>query len=459
MTSRFFKKSVDFFTVSEILAMFNASEIEHNKSLNMDDKVYNVSALGSGEEGSISFLESPKYSKSLATAKVSYCFVSERNLSLIPSNIKAIVVESPHYAITILGNKFYSESSDILKWNKSSQFDNANVDPSASVAESAKIGQNVTIQQNVVIEPFVEIGDNSIIMANTIISNNVIIGSNTIIRQNATVSHSTIGSRCIIHTGAKIGQDGFGFAFDKMSGKMIKMSQLGSVIIGDDVEIGANTTIDRGAFSDTIISNGVKIDNLVQIAHNVSIGECTAIASQTGIAGSTSIGKFSQIGGQVGINGHINIGNKCKIAARSSVTNDVPDNAVFGGPLPAMSIVDWHRCVVKFKNLSKEDKKLPSRPYRKFDKPRNFEQRQDGDGESFGRFPRNDKERRPFRPRENGDRSFQESRNSRDGESFKPRERGDGSNYQDRRREFSPRPKRGTISIDSAIVKTSDNYK
>jgi UDP-3-O-[3-hydroxymyristoyl] glucosamine N-acyltransferase len=440
MTSRFFKKSVDFFTVSDILKMFNASEIEHNKSLNMDDKIYNVSALGSGEDGSISFLESPKYSKSLATSKVSYCLISERNIGLIPSNIKAIVVESPHYAITVLGNKFYSESSDILTWKKASQFDGAYVDSSASVAESAKIGKNVTIQQNVIIEPFVEIGDNTVIMSNSVIGHNVIIGQNTTIRQNSTISHSTIGSRCIIHTGAKIGQDGFGFAFDKTSNKMIKMAQLGSVVIGDEVEIGANTTIDRGAFSDTVISNGVKIDNLVQIGHNVNIGECTAIAAQTGIAGSTSIGKFCQVGGQVGINGHISVGNKCKIAARSSVTNDVPDNAVFGGPLPAMSIVDWHRCVVKFKNLSKEDKKLPSRPYRKFDKPKSFEKRDGADGESFGRFPRNENDRR---------------------QSFRPRDRGENSSesYQDRRRDFKPRPKRGTISIDSAIVKTSDNYK
>jgi len=220
------------------------------------------------------------------------------------------------------------------------------------ISESAKYGENMYLGAFSYLGDNVTIGENAKIYPNVYIGDNVTIGNNVIVFAGAKIySESVIGDECVIHSGAIVGADGFGFTPNE-KGEYSKVPQTGNVIIESNVDVGAGTTIDRATLGSTIIRKGVKLDNQIQIAHNVEIGEHTAIAAQTGIAGSTKIGKHCLIGGQVGIAGHLVIGNKVRIQAQSGIGRNIKDGEAIQGS-PALGYSDYNKSYVHFKNLPK----------------------------------------------------------------------------------------------------------
>jgi len=232
-----------------------------------------------------------------------------------------------------------------------------NIAPTAIIADSVILGKNITIDDYVIIGNGCKIGDNVQIKAACIIGENVSISDHSLLYPNVTLyTGVSIGKNTIVHSGAVLGSDGFGIAQE--DGKWLKVPQLGSLVVGDNVEIGANTTIDRGAIEDTIIKDGVKLDNLIQIAHNVCISENTAIAGCVGIAGSTSIGKNCAIGGGSGILGHLKIADNVQITATSLVTKSIKNSGVYSSGTPLQENHQWHKNFVRFKQLDNMARKL-----------------------------------------------------------------------------------------------------
>lgn len=231
------------------------------------------------------------------------------------------------------------------------------IDSTACIDESANIGVNVSIGANAVIGKHVNLGDNTIIAAGCVIGEHTRIGSGTRLHANVSVYHGcVIGNDCIIHSGAVIGSDGFGFAPDQ--GNWVKIAQIGGVVIGNNVEIGANTTIDRGALSDTQIGNGVKIDNQVQVAHNVVIGDHSAIAGGTGIAGSTTIGKHCTLAGAVGVVGHLTITDHVHVTGMTLVSKSITKPGSYSSGTALSTSDEWRRNAVRFRRLDDMAKRI-----------------------------------------------------------------------------------------------------
>ncbi len=220
---------------------------------------------------------------------------------------------------------------------------------SASVDPSARLGAEVGVAAGAIVEADAELGDGCRIGADAVVGRRCILGPGCRIGPGASVAYALVGARTIVHAGARIGQDGFGFALGVEHGKV---PQLGRVLVGDDVEIGANTTIDRGALGDTVVGSGTKIDNLVQIAHNVVIGEHCVIVAQSGIAGSAVLGHHVVLGGQAAVNGHVTIGPGARLAARAGVIGDLDGDADYGGT-PAVPAREWRRQVVAIRRLGR----------------------------------------------------------------------------------------------------------
>ena len=279
-----------------------------------------VSGLREARDGDLSFLANSRYSGLLCDTKASAVIISEESVDAVRDKISAIIVKNPDLAFAKVVELFTPSS---IKPHKG-------VHPTAVVGNGVKIGKDISIGAYSVIEDCVVIDDGSVIYPNVYIGFSARIGSDCLIYPRVVVRERVeIGNRVIIHSGSVIGSDGFGYAL--LNGIHHKIPQIGSVLIEDDVEIGANVTIDRARFDRTVIRKGTKIDNLVQIAHNVVIGENSVIAAQCGIAGSTRIGKNAKLGGQVGIVGHINIGDNVTIAAQAGVSKDVQSNSVISG--------------------------------------------------------------------------------------------------------------------------------
>ena len=251
----------------------------------------------------------------------------------------------------------YNAFSKLLEYYNQVKLNKTGIEQPSSISETASYGENLYLGAFSYIGEKVEIGDNVKIFPNTYIGDNVKIGNNVIIFPGAKIySETIIGNHCVIHGGAIIGADGFGFSPDQ-EGVYSKVPQIGNVIIEDNVDIGAGTTIDRATLGSTIIRKGVKLDNQIQIAHNVEIGENTAIAAQTGIAGSSKIGRNCLIGGQVGIAGHIQIGNGVKIQAQSGIGRNIKDGEMIQGS-PAIGYSEYNKSYVHFKNLPKIEDRL-----------------------------------------------------------------------------------------------------
>ncbi len=308
--------------------------------------VCSISKIEEGTKGSLTFLANPKYTEFMYSTNASVAIVANDFEPTVKINITLIKVKDPYSSFTTILELFNKENSSqkgVCKFTV--------IDKSAKISDSSYIGS------------FSSVGKNSIIAENCILENQVFVGNNVEIGKGTKIfpgvkilDDTKIGSNCIIHSSCSIGSDGFGFAPND-DGSYKKIPQTGNVIIGDDVEIGSNSTIDRATLGSTIINKGVKLDNQIQIAHNVEIGENTAIAAQSGIAGSTKIGKNCMIGGQVGIIGHLKIGDNVKIQAQAGVTSNIEDDSRITGT-PAISYMNYNKSYIHFKNLPEIVKKI-----------------------------------------------------------------------------------------------------
>ena len=287
-------------------------------------------------EGDICYILSRKNRAELETCKASAIICLPALKSFVPAHIPVLLSKKPHTDFAVAGALLHPEAMRPIPFTSSP----GEIAPGAVIDATAKLEANIGVEPGAVIGPGAEIGEGTWIGANALIGPGVKIGRNCTIGGGASVLCSYLGNGVIIHNGARIGQDGFGYAPGPRG--MVKIVQIGRVIIQDNVEIGANTTIDRGTMDDTVIGEGTKIDNQVQIGHNVRIGRHCAIVSQVGIAGSTVIGDGVQIGGQTGLNGHIHIGDGVQIGAKSGVMNSIPAGERYAGH-PARPLWDFLR--------------------------------------------------------------------------------------------------------------------
>lgn len=293
-----------------------------------------ISPIEYASNGSITFIDNKKYFKNLNSTKASACIISENVLSKHTSNvgISFLVSKNPYLSYAKLLKLFYPDLKNSHK-EKKKKIDVSN---SSQVSEYVDLKNNVCIGEKTIINSFSSIGPN------------VYIGKNCFIGNNVSISNAYLGNNIIVQDGTIIGQDGFGYVFDGK--RYIKVPQIGIVKINDDVEIGSNCAIDRGSLNFTEIKKGVKIDNLVHIAHNVVIGENTVIAGQTGIAGSSMIGKNVLMGGQVGISGHLSINDNVQIGAQSGVTKNISKNSIVSGT-PSVSLKTYLKQAVMLKQM------------------------------------------------------------------------------------------------------------
>ena len=324
------------FTAYQIAGILEG-DIEGNPEV----EVYKLSKIEEGTEGSLTFLANPKYTSYIYSTKASVTIVN-----------KTFEAEEDLFTTLIRVDDAYKSFSKLLEYYNQVKLNKTGIENPIFISDTAKYGDNIYIGAFAYIGDNVSIGDNVKLYPNVYIGDNVKIADNVIVFAGAKIySESVIGNNCVIHSGVVIGADGFGFSPNE-KGEYQKVPQTGNVIIEDNVDIGAGTTIDRATLGSTIIRKGVKLDNQIQIAHNVEIDENTVIAAQTGIAGSTKIGKNCMIGGQVGIVGHIAIGDRVRIQAQSGIGRNVKDDEVLQGS-PALNYGDYNKSYVYFKNLPK----------------------------------------------------------------------------------------------------------
>jgi len=285
----------------------------------------------------VSFLDNKLYVEAFESSNAGACIVRPEMADRAPGHMALLLTDTPYHGYARVAQAFYPSPSR----------DGA-VPQTACVAADAMVANSVVIEAGAVIGKKAEIGDGCRIATNAVIGDGVVIGEGGYVGPGASISHCIAGARVTVHAGVRIGQDGFGFALGPDG--HLKVPQLGRVIIGDDVEIGANTTIDRGTGPDTMIGDGTKIDNLVQIAHNVKIGRHCVVVSQVGVSGSTEIGDFVMLGGQAGLTGHLNIGSGARIAAQSGVMRDIEPGTTVGGS-PAKPMRTWLKEVAALERL------------------------------------------------------------------------------------------------------------
>lgn len=334
--SRFFKKAGPF-TLKQ-LAEYGDCELL--KPEDAEKRIDNVNSLCAAGASDISFLLSRKYLDDLKKTGAGACIVHPDFAASAPEGTAVLLSKEPYRSYGLVAKAFYAAGKQ----------ERTVVHPKAVVAESAVIGEGSRIDAGAVIGENVTLGKHCHIRPNAVIGDNVVMGDDCIVGENASVLYTIAGNQVYIYPGARIGQDGFGF-FMSPKGHT-KIPQLGRVLIGNDVEIGANTTIDRGALDDTVIGDGSRLDNLVQFGHNVQTGKCCVAVSQVGIAGSTKLGDFVVLAGQVGIAGHLNIGSGAQIAGQSGVMRDVaPMESLMG--TPAVPIKDFMRQAATLKKLIK----------------------------------------------------------------------------------------------------------
>ena len=330
------------FTIKDIAAILNG-EIIGDDGL----KIKTLGAIQDAKVGAISFLSNPKYENFIYTTKASAIIAKKGFNPKKPINATLILVEDPYLSFTILLEEYHKRIGFQKVGIEDPSFIGANSTAGKGIFRGAfsYIGQNVQIGDNVKVYPHAYIGDNSIIGDHTVIHSGVKIYANT-----------KIGKYCVIHSGCVIGSDGFGFA-PQDDGSYKTIPQLGNVIVEDYVDIGANTVIDCSTLNSTVIREGAKLDNLIQIAHNVEIGKNTVIAAQTGVSGSSKVGSNCVIAGQVGIVGHLEIGNNVKIGAQSGIAKSLKDDQIVSGS-PALDHKDNLKSIAVYKNLPELNQRI-----------------------------------------------------------------------------------------------------
>jgi UDP-3-O-[3-hydroxymyristoyl] glucosamine N-acyltransferase len=334
-----------FFTTAGPFTLAEVAEATRSEIRGDDDAkartVEGVQPLGEASARHLSFFDNRKYLPQLLATEAGACLVSAQFADRVPAHTVALVTKGPYRAFAQALALFYPEG---MRCKAAEAGANERISPSAVIEDGAEI------EPGAIIGPEARIGSGTRIAAGAVIGYRVTIGRGCYIGPLTSVMHALVGDRVILHAGVRIGQDGFGFA---MSGQgHLKVPQIGRVIIQDDVEIGANSTVDRGALKDTIIGEGTKIDNLVQIGHNVVIGRHCVIVGQVGIAGSAELGDHVVMGGQSGLVGHIKVGNGAQIAGGSHAKDDVPPGAVLAGT-PARPFKQWAREVAAVTRLAR----------------------------------------------------------------------------------------------------------
>ena len=309
-----------------------------------DTVVEKVADITSGEQGSIVFVSNTKYTRHLKTTAASAVIITDKMLQVCDK--PALVTDNPRAVfakIALLLNPL----PEVEPW----------ISPHAVIADDAEVDSSARIEACVVIQSGASVGPGTWVSPGCVLEKNARIGANTRLFANVTIGEGcTIGDNNVLHSGAVIGADGFGYVWDQDS--YIKVPQLGSVHIGNDVEIGANTTIDRGAIGNTIVEDGVKIDNLVQLGHNVHIGEHTTMSGHTGVAGSAIIGKKCILGGDVAISDNIEIADNVILTGRSSVSNSIRESAMYSSGIPAVEARKWRRILGRIKQLDELAKRI-----------------------------------------------------------------------------------------------------
>jgi UDP-3-O-[3-hydroxymyristoyl] glucosamine N-acyltransferase len=342
MTEPQFLKQTDGLTVSEIVALTGAKAPDGGYP---DRRIVGVAPIDTAGPTDLTFVDQPTYAPQLARTHAAACFVSARLVSQVPAHVVALQSDAPYRALVAVARAMFPGAL------RPSPFCGGDgVSTAAHVDPSARLEDAVTVDAGAVIGPHVEIGAGTLIGANAVIGPGVRIGRDCAIGPGCAVSNALIGDRVIVHAGARLGFDGFGYLPGPKGHE--KVPQVGRVIVQDEVEIGANTTIDRGAMRDTVIGEGTKIDNLVQIAHNVTIGRRCIVVAQTGISGSVVLGDYVVLGGQVGLRDHLTIGDGAQIAAQSGVMEDVPPGRKWGG-YPAQPARDWMRSILTLRHLTR----------------------------------------------------------------------------------------------------------
>lgn len=329
-------------TIAEI-AELTGSKLQ--KDADAARSIAGIAAIAAAGPTDITFLSNARFSDALSQSRAAACFCAARDLDRVPSTMVALETERPHSAYTKIAAVLYPSAA-----RPNPIFEENGLSPAALIHPSAIIETGATVEIGAVIGPRAEIGRDSIIAPGCVIGPDVRIGRNVSIGPGAVLTHALIGDRVTIHAGVCIGQDGFGYIPGDTGHS--KIVQIGRAIIQDDVEIGANTTIDRGSNRDTVIGEGTKIDNLVQIGHNVVIGRHCLIAGQAGISGSVTIGDFAMLGGKVGVRDNVEIGRRAVLAAGSAAATDIPDDARWGG-VPARPIKEWLREMSVLRRLTR----------------------------------------------------------------------------------------------------------
>ena len=339
MADRRFFANAGPLTLAQLAALSGAELARGAPELMLHD----VAPLEVAGPEALSFLDNPRYRPAFVASRAGACLVAPAQAAHAPPAMALLLTRAPYRAYALAARAFYPPPQPP-----------AVIDAAAHIAPSASLGDGVAVGPGAAIGAGARIGARSVIGANAVIGERVEIGEDCRIGALAVLSHCLVGDRVTLHPGVKVGQDGFGFAPDPKG--HVKVPQLGRVIVGDDCDIGANTTIDRGAGPDTEIGAGCWIDNLVQIGHNVRLGRGCIIAAQTGISGSTRLGDFVMIGGQGGLAGHLAMGDGSRLAAKSGLMHDVPPGATFGG-IPAVPIVQHHRETATLQRLARARRK------------------------------------------------------------------------------------------------------
>ncbi len=345
MTAPAFFPAPERVTIATLIEWTGASvDASVDRTLTVDS----VAPLESARAGDLTFLENPAYAEAAATTGATACFIAPRLVEKLAPGVVALVSNEPYRAYARAAGRLYPAALC-----PGSQFGAVGVSPGAFVHATARLEDGVTVDPGAVIGPGAEIGARTVVGSGALVGQGVKIGRDSSIGPGVTLQHCFIGNRVIVHPGARLGQDGFGFAMGP--GGHLKVPQVGRVIVQDDVEIGANTTIDRGTTRDTVIGEGTKIDNLVQIGHNVTVGRHCVIVSHVGISGSSTLEDYVVLGGQVGIAGHIRIGMGAQVGAQSGVMSNLAAGGRYLGS-PAKNARQTMREVAALSRLAERKK-------------------------------------------------------------------------------------------------------